>query len=63
MLDKFSITSAYSVDNGKYLFATKETALVARKIWAKDAKVYEVLAVKTAQGLLLTNPVVILREI
>jgi hypothetical protein len=62
MTKTFTLTTGYSVDNGRFLFETLEAASLSRKVFVPGAKIQKVLAVNTPAGLVFTNPLVILDE-
>lgn len=62
MFERFVFTKGYSVDNGRFLFSTKEAALLSRNVFVPGANIQTVLAIETPVGLIFTNPLIILEE-
>jgi hypothetical protein len=58
-----SITEMYSIDNGRFIVGTKETAEFTRNFLCKGSKIHKVLAVKTPIGTVVTSPLVLLEEV
>jgi hypothetical protein len=58
----FNLTEAYLVDGGRFTFTTMDAAVCARNVFVPGANIQVVLAVQTPQGLVLTNPIIVLEE-
>lgn len=59
----FSLSQAYLVDGGRFIFSTMDAAECARNVFVPGAAIQVVLAVETPQGqLVLTNPIIVLEE-
>ena len=60
----FELTTAYLVNGGSFKFQYLESARMTARVFFKGkAKIHAVLAVKTPNGFVLTNPLVVLEEV
>jgi hypothetical protein len=62
-MEGYSFTDRYSVDMGRFIVSSKETAQFTRDVFCKGSKIHRVLAVNTPIGIVVTTPLLLLEEI